>query len=276
MAAQNDAMPDIVAHYQEGREQERLSAGVGQLEYVRTQELLRRFLPASPATVLDIGGGTGVYAFWLASLGYSVHLVDAMPLHIAQAQEIALQPRMPSLASMSVGDALHLDHAAGSADAVLLMGPLYHLTEREDRIRALQEAFRTLRPGGVVCAVGISRFASALDGLYRGFLLDPEFEPIVTEDLVSGQHRNPHHHPHYFTTAFFHHPDQLKEEVTEVGFSEVQALGIEGPAWMLSDFEAFWDSEDKREVLLRTVRAVETEPSLLGASAHLLVVGQKG
>ena len=275
MADRDDAMPDIVAHYQKGREQERLSAGVGQLEYVRTQELLRRFLPAPPAAVLDIGGGTGVYAFWLASLGYSVHLIDATPLHITQAQEIASQPGMPLLASMSVGDARHLDYAAGSADAVLLLGPLYHLTEREDRIRALQEAFRVLRSGGIVCAVGISRFASALDGLYRGFLLDPEFEPIVAEDLISGQHRNPQNHPHYFTTAFFHHPDQLKEEVTEVGFSEVQVLGIEGPAWMMSDIEAFWDSEIKREVLLRTVRAVETEPSLLGASAHLLAVGRK-
>src|SRR5262245_36248641 len=92
-------MPEIVAHYNEGREQDRLASGVGQLEYARTQELLQRFLPPAPATIYDVGGGAGVYAFWLAGLGYTVHLVDAMPLHIQQAEERALHPSTPSLAS---------------------------------------------------------------------------------------------------------------------------------------------------------------------------------
>lgn len=267
-------MPEIADYYNEGREQQRLSSG-GQLEYVRTQELLMRFLPSPPATLFDIGGGAGIYAFWLASLGYSVHLVDAMPLHIAQAQQVASEPGTPALASLSVGDARHLDFADESADAVLLLGPLYHLTVHEDRLQALREARRVLRPGGVVCAVGISRFASALDGLHRGFLLDPEFEEIVRHDLATGQHRNPNARRGYFTTAFFHHPEELRTEVREAGFEEVRLLGIEGPALMTPDFAAFWDQEDKREVLLRTVRTVETEPSLLGASPHILAVGQK-
>ncbi|HLK56129.1 MAG TPA: hypothetical protein VKU00_06180, partial [Chthonomonadaceae bacterium] len=81
-------MPEIVGHYNEGREQQRLASGIGRLEYARTQELLQRCLPPPPATVLDIGGGAGVYSFWLAELGYSVHLVDAMPLHIEQALQV--------------------------------------------------------------------------------------------------------------------------------------------------------------------------------------------
>ncbi len=276
-AAQKEehSMLDISDHYNEGLEQERLSSGVGLLEYARTQELLQRYLPTPPAIVLDVGGGAGIYSFWLASLGYAVHLVDAMPLHIAQATQTASQPESPALASLAVGDARRLDFADGSADAVLLMGPLYHLTERADRLLALQEAYRTLRPGGVVCAVGISRFASLLDGLSRGFLLDPEFENIMTQDLATGQHRNPNDHPHYFTTAFFHHQEELDAEVREAGFSEVRVLGIEGPAWLTPHFTEFWADIDKREALLRGIRAVETEPTLLGVSAHLLAVGQK-
>lgn len=273
--SQNHPVPDIAEHYNEGREQNRLSSGAGQLELFRTQELLQRFLPPSPAVILDVGGGAGVYSFWLAALGYTVHLVDAMPLHIEQARQEMRVPGNPTLESLVVGDARRLDFADGSVDAVLLMGPLYHLTAREDRLLALREAYRVLRPGGVICAVGISRFASALDGLARGFLLDPEFEKIVAQGLESGQHRNPNNRPRYFTTAFFHHPDELKSEVSEVGFGNVILLGIEGPAWMTPHFAEFWDKNDKREVMLYTIRAVETEPSLLGASAHLLTVGQK-
>lgn len=269
---------DFAAHYNQGREHDRLLSGTGRLEYARTQELLRRFLPTAPARILDIGGGTGVYAFWLASLGYTVHLMDAMPIHIEQARNIAAQPRTPVLASLSVGDACDLAFDDESADAVLLLGPLYHLTERVDRVRALQEAYRVLRPGGVVCAVGISRFASTLDGLMGGLLHDPEFERIVTRDLATGQHRNPGDHPRYFTTAFFHLPEELRSEVGEAGFGTTEVLAVEGPGAMMSfkDFEGFWDADGKREVLLRTIRAVETASSLLGASPHFMAVARKG
>jgi ubiquinone/menaquinone biosynthesis C-methylase UbiE len=206
-------------------------------------------------------------------------LCDAsgLAINVRQARQVASEPGTSPLASLSLGDARCLDFENASIDAVLLMGPLYHLTEREDRLLALREAHRVLRSGGIVCAVGISRYASALDGLLGGLLHDPEFEAIVVQDLATGQHRNPNHRPRYFTTAFFHHSNELRAEVSEAGFSEVEVLGIEGPAAMMSapDFAEFWDKEDKREVLLRTVRAVEVEPSLLGASSHLLAVGQK-
>lgn len=86
MQSNEMSMPEIVGHYNEGREQDRLVSGVGQLELARSQELLLRFLPSPPAAVLDVGGGAGVYSFWLAAREYQVHLVDATPMHIEQAQ----------------------------------------------------------------------------------------------------------------------------------------------------------------------------------------------
>lgn len=269
------AMTEMASYYQQGREQNRLLSGGGQLEYARTQELLLRFLPIPPASVLDVGGGAGIYAFWLAEQGYNVHLVDATPLHIEQARHTETTGGGTILASMTFGDARRLDFAEASMDAVLLAGPLYHLTERADRILALQEAYRVLRPGGIVCAVAISRFASLMDGLLGGLLHDPDFVPIVTQDLHDGQHRNPNNHPGWFTTTFFHHPNELRDETRAAGFVVEQMLAIEGPGSLLSNLSEFWDDTAKHEMLLAMIRAVESESSLLGASSHFMAIGRK-
>ena len=111
---------------------------------------------------------------WLAELGYAVHLVDAVPRLVAEARRRSDSAARP-LTSCEVGDARALAAPDRSADLVLLLGPLYHLTEAEDRKQALREAARVLRPGGCLLAAGISRWASALDGLARDLLGDPAF-----------------------------------------------------------------------------------------------------
>jgi ubiquinone/menaquinone biosynthesis C-methylase UbiE len=266
------ALPEIVSHYDLGVEAPRLSQGTSQLEFVRTCEIIARHFPAPPATVLDVGGGPGVYACWLARKGYRVHLVDVVPLHVEQARSASQrQPEHP-LASAAVGDARQLSQADESADAVLLLGPLYHLTERADRLTAWREARRVAKPGGVVIAAGISRFASTLDGLRGGYFDDPAFASMAERDLRDGQHRNPGSDPRYFTTAYFHHPEQLATEAQEAGLRHLATLGVEGPGWMLQDFDTWWSDAKRRERIVAVARALESEPSLIGASAHLLAV----
>jgi ubiquinone/menaquinone biosynthesis C-methylase UbiE len=267
--------PEIASHYAAGLEAGRMACGAGRLELARTQEILRRFLPPPPAVVADVGGGPGVYACWLATLGYEVHLHDPVPLHVAQAEEASKARPTHPLASCTVADARALGRPDASTDAVLLLGPLYHLTDRTDRLAALREARRVLRPGGTLVAAAISRFASALDGLRAGYLDDPAFAALVGRDLADGQHRNPTGHPAYFTTAFFHHPAELRQEVEDAGLTPAQVLAVEGPAWLLQNFDAHWDDLGRRERLLEVVRRVEADASLLGASAHLLAVARK-
>jgi ubiquinone/menaquinone biosynthesis C-methylase UbiE len=267
--------PEIGSHYAAGSEAGRLASGSGRLELARTQEILRRFLPPPPAVVADVGGGPGLYACWLAGLGYEVHLSDPVPLHVAQAEAASRARPTHPVAGFAVGDARALGRPDDSTDAVLLLGPLYHLTGRADRLAALREARRVLRPGGVFVAAAISRFASALDGLRAGYLDDPAFAAIVGRDLTDGQHRNPTGHPAYFTTAFFHHPEELRQEVEDAGLTRGQVLAVEGPAWLLQDFDAHWDDPGRRERLLDVVRRTEAEPTLLGMSAHLLAVARK-
>ena len=218
-----------------------------------------------------MGGGPGAYAFWLAAQSYEVHLLDVVPLHIEQAKE---RDRDGILKSAAVGDARTLDFETDSVDAVLLLGPLYHLPERPDRIAALEESLRVLRPGGILFCAAISRFASLLDGLKKGYLFNPELSKIVLKDLNEGRHENPDMDPRYFTTACFHRSEELEEEITEAGFNLVKTVGLEGPAWLLRDFEDLWADASKREKMLTFLKLIETESSLLGVSAHILSVAK--
>jgi hypothetical protein len=132
-----------------------------------------------------------------------------------------------------------------------------------------------LRSQGVVVAAAISRFASLLDGLRQAFLGEPEFLAIVERDLRDGQHRNPMpvERLEWFTTAFFHHPDELAAELVAAEFTVEALLGIEGPGWL---FPGRWREPTQREAVLQAARAVEEEPALRAVSAHLLAIGRKG
>lgn len=260
----------IHRYYQAGQEAGRLEAPSWRWEKLRTFDILGRFLPPPPAVILDVGGAAGAYAFPLAEMGYTVDLFDPVPLHIEQAREhAATRERVPR--NFQVADARAIPCEDGIADAVLFFGPLYHLTEREDRLRAIREAHRALRNGGVLLAVAISRFASALDGIGRGLIRDPHFVSIVEQDLKTGQHRNETDNPEYFTTAFFHHPDELKEEMAEGGFADPRLCAIEGPIWNVQAPH----TAEQREQLMATLRAIESEPALLGASAHMMGIATK-
>jgi ubiquinone/menaquinone biosynthesis C-methylase UbiE len=259
--------PEITAYYDRGEEEGRLR-GWGRLEFIRTKELLARWLPPPGAAVLDVGGGPGAYAAWLTGEGYDVALVDPVELHLDQA-------RAAGLTRVTLGDARELPYEDAAFDAVLMLGPLYHLPAADDRRRALAEGVRVLRPQGVLAAATISRFASLIDGLYKGLLTDPEFERLVERDLRDGRHENPTRHPRWFTSAYFHRPEELEAEVRGAGLKLEALLAVEGAAAFLPDIDDWLDDPSRRDTLLRAVRRVEAEPTLLGASPHLLAVGRK-
>ena len=266
---------EILSFYERIDEAGRLAKAGGELEFARMQELIRRFLPAPLGTVLDVGGGPGRYSCWLAEQGYDVHLIDPVEKHLEQARQASGSQSDYPLASANLGDARSLDHGDGSADAVLLMGPLYHLTDRNDRLAALREAHRVLRPGGLLVAKAVNRFASLLSGLRDSNIDDPNFIPILRRDLEEGQHRG---HPAgvgYFTTAFFHRPEELEAEVLEVGFDELGLYAVQGPGLLATDLEGRMSDPAKRAQLLDLIRAVEQEPTLLGVSTHLVVAATK-
>jgi ubiquinone/menaquinone biosynthesis C-methylase UbiE len=270
--------PEIVEYYEQtGVEMPRLAKGNGLLEYARTVELLERYLPPAPAVILDVGGGPGAYACWLARQGYEVHLIDTVPLHVEEARRASeRQPERP-VASLTVGDARTLSQSDGSADAVLLFGPLYHLTEREDRLTALREAGRVLKPGGVLLAAVITRFATALYGLFKDVLDDPPYAALLERDLAEGQHRGLTGDPtrRYFTTSYLHRPEEVAAEIEAAGLHHEATLAIEGVGRLLQNLDLHWTDPGRRQRMLDLLRRLESEPSLLGASSHLMGVARK-
>lgn len=267
--------PAVVRHYDSGVERDRLTTW-GRLEAERTWVLLERYLPQAPAVVLDIGGAEGAYSLPLARNGYAVHLVDPVPAHVDAARAASAEQPGAPLASAQAGDARALPFDDGSADAVLLLGPLYHLPDAADRATALAEARRTLRPGGVLLVAAISRFASTLDGLRHGAIHDPRFEHIVEGDLRDGVHRNPdvEGHPEWFTLAYFHTPAGLLSEIRDAGFPDADVLAIEGVGATANVDDALGDPIG-RETVLRAIERTEREPSLLGVSDHLMAVATR-
>jgi ubiquinone/menaquinone biosynthesis C-methylase UbiE len=267
--------PSFFKHYDSGVERNRLlSVGSNSLEFYRTKEIIERFLSQKRITIIDVGGGPGRYSFWLASKGHNVHLVDIVPLHIRQAKKAQERSRV-RLASITLGDARDLDFEERVADMVLLFGPLYHLVRKRERLKALAEAHRVLKPGGLLFAAAISRFTSALDGSNHGFIGDPAFMRIVKRDLKTGQHRNPKNVPEYFTTSFFHLPRQLQEEIVQAGFKSTNMYALTGFAWLLHRLKQYWTRPVLRNRLLSILRELEQEPSMIGVSDHILATARK-
>jgi SAM-dependent methyltransferase len=262
--------PDEVRAYYDRREERgRLESAKGALELERTQEILQRNLPPAPAVVADIGGGPGRYAIWLAGLGYRVEHRDLMGLHVNQLRSLGVDE-----ITTGVGDAREIDLDDASVDAMLLLGPLYHLRERADRVRALAEGARVVRPGGVVFAAAISRWAPRLDGVVTDRLYAAL--PHLLE-LVPGVERTgdlPPAHPGGFA-AYTHRPDELLDEVREAGLEVEDLVGVEGLPLSAAETTARRTDPTDWQVLLEAARAIERVPELLGLSPHLLCTARR-
>ena len=258
-------------HYDRGHELGRLAESYGQLEFERTKEIILRHLPPPPAVVADIGGGPGRYALWLAQLGYQVLHRDLMPLHVEQLRQAASPKQRIQTA---VGDARQLDLASESADAVLLLGPLYHLDRRRDRMRSLAEVKRVVRPAGPVFAAAISRWATRMDGILRLRLY--ETIPGAEAELAAIERtgRLPPLGQGSFC-GYLHRPGQLRAELAASGLQVIDLVCVEGPAYLRDDLAERLADDEARRVVMETARALERVPELLGIGPHLLATARK-
>lgn len=261
---------DLQSYYERGEEVTRLDEPIGQLEFLRTQEIVLRHLPPGTARIADLGGGPGRYSAWLAGLGHRLHHRDVVPLHIEQARAVFAGLDVDS----EVGDATEVDLADESVDVVLLLGPLYHLVDRADRLRALREARRIVRPGGIVFVAAISRWAARLHAVLteRLYLEEDGIVDRLPELERSGV--MPPLFPGSFT-GFSHRPEQLRTEIDDARLDLVELLGVEGPPGLLVDLGERLSDPIDRAIVLDTSRAVESVPELIGIGPHLLAVTRR-
>ncbi|MFJ5546730.1 class I SAM-dependent methyltransferase [Streptomyces sp. NPDC093225] len=269
MTSKPSVRPEIIDFYARSDEAARLSTtATGVLEFTRTRELLRRHLPPAPARVLDVGGGPGTHARWLADDGYTVHVVDPVPKHVTQATAVAG-------VTAELGDARSLSAAAGTYDVVLLLGPLYHLHDKTDRISALREAARVARPGGLIAAAAISRYSPLLDYIATTGITESAIQDGVRDTLAQGRYAG----QRGFTVAYFQTSTELRAEITAVGLTDPTLFGIEGPGWVaVKAIEKYTGANlmgtDMYEAALAAARLAEPHPALTDASAHILAFTQ--
>lgn len=264
--------PEILDYYTTTRDEAArlVDAADGRLEMLRTQELLRRHLPPAPAHVLDVGGGTGAHSRWLAQDGYLVQLVDPVPHHVEAAQAAGIVAVRGDARDLPVDDA--------TVDVVFLAGPMYHLIEEHGRARALAEARRVLRAGGLLAVAAINRYASFFENAAIGVLARPGAQAAVDGIARTGTLFQPPRG--HFTTAFFHTPAQLLEEVAAAGFGGGLVYSVEGPAWGLlkaaeRNGEKVPDDDPLFQSVLAAARMAEPFPELMAAGSHLLAVAAR-
>ncbi|MCL2508284.1 MAG: methyltransferase domain-containing protein [Oscillospiraceae bacterium] len=241
------------------------------LEFLRCKEIISRYLSQGKMEIADIGGATGVFSYWLAQMNHDVHLLDYAPLHIEQAKEKGRNNNI-TLTSYTCGDARQVPYHDKQFDLVLEMGPLYHIQDKKDRMRCLSEAMRILKNGAVIICEVISRYANLFEGFQWNLIHDERFIEILDENLSTGKHSPAD--TSYFTTAYFHTPDEIYNELEEAGFAEISIIPVEGFANILNVKEYF-ESEHKKELLLKYIRQTENIPELFGVSGHFMAIAYK-
>jgi len=264
---------EIDEFYSESSEETRLQVGLGPLEFERNKELIERFLPEGPVKVLDVGGGPGIYAEWLAKKGYEVHLVDPVAKHIKQAQKRADKQKKKFYCMQ--GESRQLAFPDNFADIVILHGPLYHLQQKRERLDCLQEARRVLKPGGVVLGFAINYTASTLVCLLQGIIQQDEFFQMSVKELTTGVHDAPQGMPGILPKAFYHKQEDLRKEVEESGFVYLDTYAVEGLIWLDKNYFESRADELKKKKMMELVKITENDTNLLSFSPHMMIAAKK-
>ncbi len=274
----------VLASYNAGIERNRLRTGIGIIEFERTKELLLDELPGPPAVIYDIGGGYGEYSWWLSSLGYEVHLFDLSETNIKMSAELASDYPGVRLRSAEICDARSIPRPSLSADAILLMGPLYSITEYEERILTIKESCRLLKAGGVLFAAALTPFSVLVpriatyhtDDKKKSELDDPAVIEIIERALVDGCWVNPERSiANGLGSSHLHTAKALKAELSCGGFEAADVHGVMGGAWLAPNLDRLLADEQTREVLMKTVRMLDMHEEIIGLSGHLLAVSRK-
>lgn len=244
-------------------------------EFAVTMQALADYLPPSPATVLDIGGGPGRYAIALAKLGYEVTLVDLSPRNIAFANAKAAEWGV-SLVDCIQTNALDLNKLGEAQyDAILMLGPLYHLTLAAERLQALREAVSHLAPNAPFFAAFINRFAIFRDAAKR----DPHWV-IKQPDYVAQVWQTGIHSQtgpdvvNRFTHAHFAHPTEIEPLMKQAGLSTKAIIGCEG---IVAGNEEGVNqlSGDAWQAWVDLNYRIGQDSASHGAADHLLYIGVK-
>lgn len=259
--------------YNKASEETRLDKGMGLFEFERIKSLIDKHIPFSASKIIDIGGGTGKYSEWLAKKGHQVHLVEPVAKHIKLAQNRA--NKLKNKFSIHLGESRKLEFPNNFADLIILHGPLYHLQKKEDRDLTICEAKRVLKNNGIILGFAINYTASTLVGLLNGLIHKKPFFEMCKEELTTGIHNPPDDFPWLLAEAYYHKPEQLKDEFLNQELTHLNTYAVEGMAWLDKDYFANMLNDKKQKTLLELVQVTENDSYLLPFSPHMMIAVKK-
>jgi len=264
---------NIEIFYNKVSEETRLEKGMGVFEFERIKSLIEKYLSTSSSKILDVGGGTCKYVKWLAKKGHDVHLVEPVAKHLQLAENRA--KKLKNKFFVHLGESRKLDFPNNYADLILLHGPLYHLQRKEDRESTIIEARRVLKNGGIILGFAINYTASTLVGLLNGLIHKRSFFEMCKNELTSGIHNPPDDFPWLLTEAYYHKPEQLKEEFLQQDLTYLNIYAVEGMAWLDKDFFANMGNLKKRKTLIELLQITENDSYILPFSPHMMIAVKK-
>lgn len=264
---------NIEVFYNKASEETRLNKGMGIFEFERIKSLIDKYIPFSASKIIDIGGGTGKYSEWLAEKGHQVHLVEPISKHIKIAQNRA--NKLKNKFSVHLGESRKLEFPNNYADLIILHGPLYHLQKKEDRDLTICEAKRVLKNDGIILGFAINYTASTLVGLLNGLIHKKPFFEMCKEELITGMHNPPDDFPWLLAEAYYHKPEQLKDEFINQELIYLNTYAVEGMAWLDKEYFANMLNHKRQKTLLELVQITENDSYLLPFSPHMMIAVQK-
>jgi len=266
-----DDVSDISAYYDSDPERETRRLDQHQLEHDLTWRYLEKYLP-SQGSILEVGAATGRYTLPLAKRGYTLTAVDMSAALLEECRKRLAAEGLQKQVRLVVADARDLgDVTEKEFDAVLLMGPLYHLVVEADRKRALKEAFVRLRKGGIITSSFISRFG------IMGYLLRdrPDWieEQAEARSLLE-KGRRPDDFPRGGFRGYLAQASEIPPLHEEIGFETLAMAGVE-PA-ISADDESYNKLQGRqRRLWLDLLYEISAQKSIIDASRHLLYIGKK-
>ncbi|WP_439490644.1 class I SAM-dependent methyltransferase [Algoriphagus sp.] len=264
---------NIEVFYNNASEETRLNKGMGIFEFERIKSLIEKHIQVPTSIILDIGGGTGKYSEWLAKKGYQVHLVEPISKHIELAQNRS--KKLKNRFSVHLGESRNLEFPDNFADLIVLHGPLYHLQKQVDRDLSISEAKRVLKKGGIILGFAINYTASTLAGLLNGLIHKRSFFEMCREELTKGNHNPPDDFPWLLAEAYYHRPEQLKEEFIKQELTYLNTYAVEGMAWLDKEYFANMLNDKKKKTLTELIQVTENDSYLLAFSPHMMIAVKK-
>ncbi len=269
----DDFMSFISQYYDDQVEHEWERMDRHRTEYALTSRALAESLPPPPARILDCGSGPGRYAIDLARQGYRVTAFDLSAENLRHARQRADQAGV-ELEAYVQGSATDLSQFEDeSFDAVLLMGPLYHLLERDERLQALRESSRVLKTGGPLLAAFIGRYAGHMDAAARNPRLVIDEREVSERILDSGRlYSRQVGGPEFI--AFLTHPAEVEPLLRQAGLEPERLVNLEGLAAQKEQLINELQGPDW-QIWVELNARVSEDPCLLGAANHLLALARK-